>query len=462
MSNKGYDTIVIGSGQGGKRLAVALANAGRKVALVEREHVGGTCVNVGCTPTKTMVASARVAHLVDRAADYGINTGPADIDLKVVRKRKRDIVASFRGSNEKSIEKTDNLELLRGEASFQDTKTLKVNLNDGNTETISADTIVINTGTRNVVPSIKGADTVDSLDSTSIMELDSVPEHLIVVGGGYIGLEFGQMFRRFGANVTIIQRADHLLDREDDDVTEALAEILTEEGIDIWLEAQVSEISQSGAEITVTAEVDGETKKTTGSHLLFATGRKPNTDSLNPDAAGLDLTEHGYVKVNDRLETNVDGIYALGDVVGGPAFTHISYDDYRILEQNLLHDGAATTTGRLVPYTLFTDPQLGRVGLSEKGAKAKGVTYKLAKVPMTHVARALETDETRGFMKALVDPESKKILGCAILGIEGGEVMSAVQIAMMGDLPYTSLRDTALAHPTLAESLNTLFASVED
>lgn len=459
MPQTTLDSIIIGSGQGGKPLAVALANAGRQVALVEREHLGGTCVNTGCTPTKTMVASARVAHLVSRAAEYGIRVGPPEIDMTIVRQRKRDIVAAFRGGNEKSVDQTDNLELIRGDASFVSEKKLRVSLNSGGEREITADTIVIDTGTRNVVPNIKGVETVETLDSTSIMELDTVPEHLIVIGGGYIGLEFSQMFRRFGSNVTIFQRADHLLDREDDDVTEAIADILREDGIDIILNADVSAVQKHGAGIKVELK---QGKTVTGSHLMFATGRRPNTDSLQVEAAGIELDERGFVKVNDRLETSVKGIYAIGDVTGGPAFTHISYDDYRILQKNILHNDQASTKHRLVPYTLFTDPQLGRVGLSEKQAKQAVVKYKVAKIPMKHVARALETDETRGFMKVLVDPDTKKILGCAVLGIEGGEVMAVIQVAMMAGLPYPRLRDAALAHPTLAESLNNLFAGVED
>ncbi|HEX2913705.1 MAG TPA: mercuric reductase, partial [Chloroflexia bacterium] len=458
-ANTTYDAIVIGAGQSGGPLSTALAKSGRKVAIIEREHVGGTCINEGCTPTKTMVASARVAYLVKRAADYGVNYGgPVSIDMTVVRKRKRDIVDSFRNGSQRRIEGSEGVDLLMGEASFTGPKELEVRLNSGETRRISADTILINTGERPAVPSIPGINEVPFLNSTSIMELDRVPQHLLVLGGGYIGLEFGQMFRRFGSDVSIIHRGKQLLSREDPDVAEAVEKILREDGIELFLETSPVQVSRS-PEGTIELLVKGPSGEITltGTHLLVATGRTPNTDRLNLAAAGVETNERGYIKVSERLETNVPGIYAMGDVKGGPAFTHISYDDFRILRTNLTENGGATITGRLVPYTVFIDPQLGRVGLSEQQAHQESRKIKVAKMPMDYVARALEVDESRGLMKVVVDAESKEILGCAILGLEGGEIMSMLEIAMMGKLPYTALQEAIFAHPTLAESLNNLF-----
>ncbi|HEV3122601.1 MAG TPA: mercuric reductase [Isosphaeraceae bacterium] len=459
LETKHYDAIVIGSGQGGNPLARALAGAGRSTALVEREHVGGTCVNVGCTPTKTMVASARVAYLARRAADYGVHTGSVSVHMDEVRARKRAIVASFRSGSERRIEGTKGLDLIRGAARFASPLAIDVQRGD-ETHSISASAIFINTGARPAKPQLPGLDEVRTLDSTSIMELDAVPEHLLILGGGYIGLEFGQMFRRFGSRVTIVQRSRQLLPREDPDVAEAIAAILREDGIEVLLNAVATQVEQTapgGKDPRLVVKTPEGERTVQGSHLLVATGRTPNTEDLNLPAAGVQTDERGYVRVNERLETNVPGIYALGDVKAGPAFTHISYDDYRILKANLLEGKAATTTGRMVPYTVFMDPQLGRVGLTEQEARALGRPIRVAKMPMSHVARALELDEARGFMKVVIDAESAQILGCAILGIEGGEIMSALQIAMMGRVPYTALRDATFAHPTLAESLNNLF-----
>ncbi|HLZ81562.1 MAG TPA: FAD-dependent oxidoreductase, partial [Ktedonobacteraceae bacterium] len=311
-------------------------------------------------------------------------------------------------------------------------------------------------------PTISGIDAVATLDSTSIMELDSVPSHLLVLGGGYIGLEFGQMFRRFGSDVTIIQRGARLLAREDGDVADAVAEIMREDGIEVLLTTTPLQVEQTGTgEIRLTVKSATGERVLHGTHLLLAAGRTPNSDSLNLAATGVETDKHGNIPVNEQLETNVPGIYALGDIKGGPAFTHISYDDFRIIRTNLLEKGHASIHDRLVPYTVFIDPQLGRIGLSEAEARAQGRNIQVAKMPMNYVARALELDETRGFMKAIVDADTEQILGCAILGIEGGEIMSALEIAMMGKLPYTVLRDGVFAHPTLAESLNNLFSSFQ-
>ena len=457
-----YDLIVLGAGQGGGPLAGTAAEHGHRAALVEAQHVGGTCVNEGCTPTKTMIASARVAHLVRRAADYGVEVGDVSVDMNTVRQRKRDIVESFRAGSRSSVEGTDGLDLIEGTGRFLDAHTVAVDRNDGGTRTLTADRIVINTGARPVVPPIDGLDAVDFLTSTSIMELDRVPNHLLILGGGYIGLEFGQMFRRFGAEVTIVDRGPHVLGREDDDVAEALEGILREDGLRMLNDTGMTGVSQA-ADGTLTAHLDGDDAPDTieADKLLVAVGRRPNTEALGLDVAGVDTTDRGHVDVNSRLETTAEGVYAIGDVTGGPAFTHVSYDDYRVVRDNWFNEADRTTDGRLLSYTLFTDPQLGRVGLSEAQAREQGLDIEVAQMPMSHVARALEVDETRGLMKAVVDADTKQLLGAAVLGIEGGEVMSVLQTAMMGEVPVTRLRDAPYAHPTLAESLNTLFADIE-
>ena len=456
-----YDAVVIGAGQGGGPLATAFARSGLTTALIERKHVGGTCINEGCTPTKTMVASARVAHLVRRAADYGVRTGPIAIDMETVRERKRTIVESFRKGSQTRIEQTAGLDLFFGTASFIGTKVLEARLHDGSTRTLSADRIVVDTGTRPSIPPIEGLSEVTYLDSTSIMELARVPSHLLVLGGGYVGLEFAQMFRRLGAAVSIIQRGSQLLTREDPDIAALVSDILREDGIEILLKMEASTVRQGDSgEIELVLRRSGVEERRSGSHLLVAVGRVPNTEDLNLPATGVERDARGYIRVNDRLETTVPGIYALGDVTGGPAFTHVSYDDYRILRSNLLEGRQASTAGRVIPYTVYIDPQLGRVGMSEREARRAGHDVTVATMPMAHVARALEVDESRGLMKAVVDARSTQLLGCAILGIEGGEVAAMLQVAMAGRVPVTQLRDMMFAHPTLAESLNNLFATI--
>jgi len=462
MANTRYDAIVIGAGQAGVPLSQALAGAGTRTALVEREHVGGTCVNEGCTPTKTMVASARVAYLARRGADYGVQTGEIGIDLRRVRERKRAIVDSFRNGSQGRIEKTKNLELIFGEAEFTGARSLRVRRADGTEVSFDAEKIFINAGCRPAVPRLEGLDGFPFLNSTSIMELDQVPEHLIVLGGGYIGLEFGQMFRRFGSKVTVVQSGAQLLGREDADVAEAVLGILREDGIEVLLNAKAKSVAGSKGDVKVTVESKAKPAEIVGSHLLVATGRVPNTKILNLQAAGIATDAKGFIQTNDKLETNATGIYALGDIKGGPAFTHISYDDFRIIRTNVIEKGSVTIADRLVPYTVFIDPQLGRVGIGETEAREQGRTVRVAKMPMNYVARALEVDEKRGFMKVVVDGKTDQILGAAVLGIEGGEIMSQLQIAMMGKLPYRALQHGVFAHPTLAESLNNLFEHFQD
>jgi pyruvate/2-oxoglutarate dehydrogenase complex dihydrolipoamide dehydrogenase (E3) component len=457
-----FDAIVIGTGQSGKPLAIALAKAGRKTAVVERRHVGGTCINVGCTPTKTMVASARAAYLAHRAADYGVRTGPVAVDMAAVYRRKQDIVESWRASGQKALQETPNLELIFGEARFTGPQSVAVELNAGGRRDLRAATIIINTGGRPARPPITGLGETSVLDSSSILDLQVLPEHLIVLGGGYIGLEFGQMFRRFGSRVTLVERGPRIASREDPDVSEALAEILREDGVDVLFNAQAQKIEMiADTEVELTASTPQGTWVVDGTHLLVALGRTPNTAELNLSAAGVVTDAAGYIRVNDQLETNVPGIYAIGDVKGGPAFTHISYDDFRVLRENLLHGGKAGIGGRPVPNTVFTDPQLATVGLNETAAGALGRDIRVAKLPMSHVARAIEMGETRGFMKAIVDAGSGEILGCTVLGVEGGEIMAMLQIAMMAGIPYHRLKEGIFAHPTLAESLNNLFLTLE-
>ena len=409
-----------------------------------------------------MAASARVAYLARRASEYGVETGPVTVNLAQVRERKQKVVERFRNGAEQVLEATTNLDVIHGEASFIDARTVKVEGAGNEALRLSAEKIFINTGAKPVIPTIDGLSRVPSLDSTSIMELDTVPKHLLVMGGGYIAIEFGQMFRRYGSQVTIIERGEQLLGREDNDVAEEVYKILREDGIDVRRKATATRVeTNERGEINLTVSADGGEAMVTGSHLLIATGRRPNTDHLNLDAADVELDEKGYVRVNERLETNVPGIYAIGDIKPGPAFTHISYDDFRIIQANLLQNGNARIDGRPVPYTIFMDPQLGRVGLTEKEARAQGRSIRVAKLPMTNVARGIEFGETRGLMKAIVDAETNQILGCAILGMEGGEVMTVLQVAMMGKLPYTAIRDGIFAHPTLAESLNNLFMAMD-
>jgi pyruvate/2-oxoglutarate dehydrogenase complex dihydrolipoamide dehydrogenase (E3) component len=451
-----FDAIVIGSGQGGNPLAGALVAAGKKTALIERQDVGGTCINRGCTPTKTMVASARAAYIARRGADYGVHLGPVTVDMARVRERKRAIVRSFREGNEKRLQNA-HVELIRGDASFTAPGQMRVALHGGRERQLTAAQFFINTGTRSGTPAIEGLNTVPYLDNESIMELDYVPQHLVILGGGYIGVEFSQMFRRFGSQVTVIQSGHQLLREEDQDVAAEVDKILREDGIEILLNTHTQRVAPANGGINLTIAREGKVQTIPATDLLVATGRVPNTEALQPAVAGIDVDQRGFIRSNDRLETSAPGVYVLGDVKGGPQFTHISYDDFRILKANLLDGGDRTVRDRPVPYTVFMDPQLGRVGMTESEAKKSGRKIRVARMPMAWVARALEVDESRGLMKAIVDAETEEILGATVLGMEGGEVMAVFQMAMMGRLKYTVLRDAVFAHPTLAESLNNLF-----
>ena len=452
-----YDAIVIGSGQGGNPLSQGLADHGWTVALIEKEHLGGTCINTGCTPTKTMVMCAQVAHYARNAARWGVRAGEVSVDLPRIVALKDQIVQRFRSGKERQVESRKNLHLYRGHARFVSPKRLQVG-----DDMLESERIFINTGTRSEIPSVQGLDAVGYLTNATVMELRELPEHLLVLGGGYIGLEFGQIFRRFGSRVTVVHRGGELLTREDADVARELQKALEGEGVQFALNARTTRVQRINGRIALTLDGAGGGPSTlTGSHLLVATGRRPSTDDLGLEKAGVETDHRGFIKVNDRLETNIPGIWALGDVKGGPAFTHISYNDYQVLYANLIEGRNLTIDDRFVPYSVFTDPQLGRVGMTEKEARATGRRLKIGKIPMTWVARAIERDETAGFMKLVVDADSNRILGAAILATEGGELVQTLGVLMLAGLPYTLLKGAVYIHPTLAEGFYTLMEEVK-
>jgi pyruvate/2-oxoglutarate dehydrogenase complex dihydrolipoamide dehydrogenase (E3) component len=454
MSN--YDAIVIGSGQAGNPLCQKLADHAWTVALIEKEHLGGTCVNTGCTPTKTMVASAQVAHYARHAARWGVRTGDVGVDLAKVVARKNQIVGQMRGGLERKVQQRENLHLHRGHARFLDPHRLQVG-----DQVLEGERIFINTGTRVAVPPLDGLDAVPYLTNATIMELTEVPEHLVVLGGGYIGLEFGQMFHRFGSRVTVVHNGDQLLAREDADVAAELQKALEVEGLRFVLNARTTRVEQQGGQVALTAQTGSGSETVTGSHLLVATGRRPNSDDLGLENAGVATDARGFIRVNNRLETGVPGVWALGDVKGGPAFTHISYNDYQIVYANLIEGRSLTTDNRYVPYSVFTDPQLGRVGLTEKEARAGGRRLKVGQIPMGWVARAIERDETAGLMKLVVDADTDRILGAAILGTEGGELVQLLGAVILAGAPYTLLKGAVYIHPTLAEGFWSLVEEVK-
>ena len=460
-----YDAIVIGSGQAGTPLAKKLARAGKKTLIIEKRFVGGTCINDGCTPTKTMVASAKLAYLVQskNSADLGIPVKAFTVDMSKIIGRKRDIVERNRNNAQKGLEDTENLDLIFGEAVFTGEKNIKVSLNVGGTEDFTAGLIFIDVGAKTIIPYVPGLNTIDYLTSTSILDLEIVPEHLLILGASYVGMEFAQMFRRFGSEVTILEVSKRALPKEDEDVAIEVVKIISDEGISFYADSKAAFITKrDDGKIEVELLIGSKSKTITCSNILVAAGRAPQTKTLQLQIAGIEVDDQGNVKVNDKLETNVKGVYALGDVKGGPAFTHIAYNDYTIVYRNLVEGADLTIKGRMVPYCMFTDPPLGRVGITEADAKKAGINYKVARLPMAHVARALEVGDTRGFMKAVVDADSKKILGVAILGQEGGEIMSVIQMAMVGGCTYDQIRYMVFAHPTYSESLNNLFMGLDD
>jgi pyruvate/2-oxoglutarate dehydrogenase complex dihydrolipoamide dehydrogenase (E3) component len=450
-----YDAIIIGSGQAGNPLSESLTDQGLKVALIEKAHLGGTCINTGCTPTKTMVASAQVAYYARNAARWGVHTGEVRVDLPKIVARKDAIVRSFRSGHERKVESRDNLHLYRGQARFVGPRQVAVG-----EHVLESERIFINTGTRTDLPRLEGLDQVNYLTNATLMEVTELPEHLLVLGGGYIGLEFGQMFLRFGSRVTVVHRGTEILTREDPDVAGELQKALETEGMRFVLNARTTRVAMQNGRIALSLDAGNGAQTLTGSHLLVATGRRPNTDDLGLDAAGVETDTRGFIKVNSRLETSVPGIWALGDVKGGPAFTHISYDDYQIVYGNLWEGKNLTTQNRLVPYSVFTDPQLGRVGMTERDARATGRKLKIGKIPMAWVARAIERDETAGLMKLIVDAETDRILGAAVLATEGGELVQLLGAVMLAGAPYTILKGAIYIHPTLAEGFFSLMDDV--
>lgn len=453
-----FDAIVIGSGQGGTPLAKKLAKAGWKTALIEKRLIGGTCVNDGCTPTKAMVACAQFADMISRSQEWGITVNDWKLSLEKIIDRKDKIVTRFRSGAEKGLEQTEGLEVIYGEGVFSGEKTITVN-----GEELTADKIFVNTGTSPRIPDIPGIDTTPYLTNTTLLENKTLPSHLVILGGSYIALEFGQMFRRFGSQVTIIESKPQLMSKEDEDVSAEVKKIMEASGVTVLTKATVKKVSVAGNEvIMLDVNSGGQSNTITGSHLFIATGRQPQTKALQLDKAGVKINDKGYIIVNDKLETNVPGIYAFGDVKGGPAFTHIAYNDHLILLKNLVDKKDVTIKDRPLPYCMFTDPQLGRIGLSEKDAREKGFEVKVACLAMDKVARGIETGHTQGFMKAVVDAKTDKILGAAILAAEGGEVMSVLQMAILGNLTATQLREMIFAHPLYTESLNNLFATITD
>jgi pyruvate/2-oxoglutarate dehydrogenase complex dihydrolipoamide dehydrogenase (E3) component len=452
-----YDAIIIGSGQAGNPLSNALAERGWTVALIEKSHLGGTCINTGCTPTKTMIASAQIVHYARNSSRWGITAGDVSVDLPAIVSRKNTIVESFRTGIEQRIAKHPKVHLYHGAARFLSSRTVQID-----NDVIESERIFINSGARPDPPKLTGLAEVGYLTNESMMELQEVPDHLLVLGGGYIGLEFGQMFRRFGSRVTVIHRAEHLLPHEDADVTSELQKALEAEGIEFRLSSNAVKVERKQGQVRLTLESGNQTATVNGTHILAATGRRANTDELSLDKAGVQTDSRGYVKVNARLETTVPGIWALGDVKGGPAFTHISYNDYQIVYANLVESKNMTIENRYVPYSLFTDPQLGRVGMTEKEARATGRRLKIGSYPMSHVARAIERGETAGFMKVIADAASDKILGAAILGAEGGEVVQLLGTLMLAGAPYTILKGAVFIHPTLTEGLFGLMESVRE
>jgi pyruvate/2-oxoglutarate dehydrogenase complex dihydrolipoamide dehydrogenase (E3) component len=453
---KAYDAIIIGAGQSGPFLAVRLAEAGRRVALIEREHVGGTCVNNGCIPTKTMVASARAAHVARDGARFGVETGSVRVDYAKVKARKDEIVAGSVKGLVDWMAATKGLTTILGEARFTGPHEIEVN-----GETLSAPQIFLNTGGRPVVPDWPGLGEVPYLTNESLMDLAVLPEHLVIVGGSYIGLEFAQMFRRFGSRVTVIEHGDRLIAREDADISEAVKGILEGEGIVLHFSARDFAVAKDGAGVALTFAAGGAAQTVTGSHLLVATGRKPNSDRLGLDAAGIAVDARGYIAVNERLETNVPGVFAMGDVNGRGAFTHTSYNDFEIVAANLLDGDDRKVSERIAAHNLYIDPPLGRVGMSEGEVKAKGIKALVGVLPMSRVGRARERGETQGFMKVLVDAQSKLILGAALLGIEADEVVQSILHVMAARQPYTLITRTMHIHPTVSELLPSLFGDLK-
>jgi len=454
---KTYDAIIIGSGQGGVPLATNLAELGWRVALIEKGQLGGSCINYGCTPTKTMISSARIAHYARVAPEFGIHAGPVKVDMAEIVARKNEIVDSFRSGIEDQVENSPKLTLYRGHGRFAAPHEVEVN-----GEKLASDKIFINTGTRPRILPIPGLDQVEVLTNRNIMDLKEVPAHLIALGGNYLGLEFGQMFRRLGSEVTVVELGDQIIPREDPEVSESLKEALEGEGMTFHLGAKTTKVAKTpgGLEIVIEKK-DGTTQTLKGTHLLVSIGQVPNSDDLGLEKAGVATDKFGFVQHDGKLETNVPGVWVLGDVKGGAAFTHVSYDDYLVIYDNLVNGKNRTIDNRQIPYALFTDPELGRVGLTEREARAKGYRLKIGSVPMAYVARAIERSETNGLMKIVINADNDRILGATILGPDGGELVQILMALMMADAPWTLFENAMFIHPTLAEGFFALMANVE-
>jgi pyruvate/2-oxoglutarate dehydrogenase complex dihydrolipoamide dehydrogenase (E3) component len=456
-----FDAIVIGSGQAGNPLAKRLSEEGRRVALVESDFIGGTCINYGCTPTKTLVGLAKIFSQAKRATEYGITLNNRMPIYEKIYQRKNKIVADFRNGLEESLLTDPNITIFHGKGGFSGYKEIRVQSDNMHDKVLTAELIFINTGTRAYVPDIEGLQSVKFLTSKTILELEYLPKRLLIIGGGYVGLEFAQIFRRMGSLVTVIERSSRLLPKEDEDVGLEIRRILEADGVEVVTDAITSRVETDGDEsINVEISVSGKSYALSGTHLLLATGRIPNTEDLNLSEVGIQIDQKGFILVNDHLETTKTGIYALGDVKGGPAFTHVSYHDYIIMVNYLFGNRTSSIYNRLIPYCIFIDPELGRIGLTENEAKERGYDFSVAKMDTAFIARATETDETMGFLKAIIDNKTKRILGAATICSGGGELMSLLQIAMQGGLTYDQLRDTMFAHPTYAEAINNLFNPV--
>jgi pyruvate/2-oxoglutarate dehydrogenase complex dihydrolipoamide dehydrogenase (E3) component len=452
-----FDAIVIGAGQAGPSLAFRLAKAGQKVAMVERKLFGGTCVNTGCTPTKTMIASAYVAHQARRAGEFGVTLGPGPIavDLKAVMARKESVVAKSRDGLEKSLRGAENVTVFTGHARFESAKQVRIG-----EDVITADQIFLNVGGRASIPDLPGVNEVKYLTNVGLLELTELPRHLVIVGGSYVGIEFGQMFRRFGSEVTIVEMGPRLVHREDEDVSEAVKAILEKEGIAVRLNAKCIHMKQQGEDVVVGVDCQIHGPEVVGSHVLLAVGRVPNTDDLGLEAAGVEQDKHGYVVVDDQLRTNVPGIWAMGDCNGQGAFTHTAYNDFEIVAGNLLDHDPRRVSDRLVAYALYTDPPLGRVGMTEAEVRKTGRPALMGTRPMSKIARALEKGESEGFMKVLVDAETKMILGASILGVGGDEAIHCILDVMYAKAPYTTIQRAVHIHPTVSELIPTVLGGL--
>jgi pyruvate/2-oxoglutarate dehydrogenase complex dihydrolipoamide dehydrogenase (E3) component len=453
------ETLVLGSGNGGMFLAWHMAQSGRRTAVVERRWIGGSCPNINCLPSKNEIWSAKVADLVHHGASFGAKTGSVATDMAKVRQRKRDMVKGEVAAVLQQYE-SSGAELIMGTGHFVAPKTLEVRLNDGGTRMLVGDQVFVNIGTRATIPSVPGLDAAGPLTNIEALELDYVPQHLIVLGGGYVALEMAQAYRRFGSRVTIVEHGPQLAGREDPDVADEMRRILSDEGIDVLVAAEARRVQgRSGGDVSLLVRTSSGEQTIEGSDILVAAGRSPNTAGIGLEAAGVELDGRGYIKVNERLETSAPEVWAIGECAGSPQFTHVSFDDFRVIRDNLA--GAnRTTRDRLIPYCMFTDPPLARVGLSEGEAQRQGIEARVAKLPMSAVLRTHTIDERQGFMKALVAARDDRILGFTMIGAEAGEAMAVVQMAILAGLPYTNLRDAVLAHPTMAEGLGPLFSNV--